>query len=73
MALKKCPDCGKLVSSTAEACPNCGRPMAMSRKGNAFNPFHDPVHFIGLLIVLVFLGVLICWIVFWLGQGLSYW
>ena len=52
MAMRKCPDCGKLVSSLAEACPDCGRPLRMSRRGNAFNPFHDPVHFIGLLIVL---------------------
>jgi DNA-directed RNA polymerase subunit RPC12/RpoP len=27
MALVKCPDCGKDVSTEAEACPNCGYPM----------------------------------------------
>ena len=52
MAMRKCPDCGKLVSALAESCPDCGRPLRIGRKGNAFNPFHDPVHFIGLLIVL---------------------
>lgn len=50
MALITCPDCGKKISSSAEKCPDCGRPMRMSRQGNAFNPFHDPVHFIGLII-----------------------
>ena len=28
MALKKCPDCGKMVSDSAKSCPNCGRPMS---------------------------------------------
>ncbi len=27
MALIKCPDCGKMVSSTADACPKCGCPV----------------------------------------------
>lgn len=27
MALIKCPECGKDVSSTAKACPNCGAPI----------------------------------------------
>ncbi len=54
MAMIKCPDCGRQVSAMAETCPECGRPLRMSRKGNAFNPFHDPVHFIGLLIAVGF-------------------
>lgn len=28
MALIKCPECGKEVSSTAKSCPNCGHPIA---------------------------------------------
>ena len=60
MALIKCPDCGNTVSSAAESCPKCGRPMIKIRKGNAFNPFHDPVHFLGLLIVIGFvIGMII--------------
>lgn len=27
MALIKCPECGKMVSSMAKACPNCGFPI----------------------------------------------
>lgn len=27
MPLLECPDCGKMVSDQAEACPNCGRPV----------------------------------------------
>jgi len=30
VALIKCPDCGKEVSSSAPYCPHCGRPMAAS-------------------------------------------
>jgi hypothetical protein len=28
MPLLECPDCGKMVSDQAEACPTCGRPVA---------------------------------------------
>jgi len=28
MALTKCPDCGKEVSSVAPTCPSCGHPIA---------------------------------------------
>lgn len=28
MALIKCPDCGKQISSQAASCPNCGCPIA---------------------------------------------
>lgn len=28
MALTTCPDCGKEVSTSAQACPGCGRPMS---------------------------------------------
>ena len=27
MALKKCPDCKGQVSSSADRCPHCGRPI----------------------------------------------
>jgi len=30
MALIKCPECGKEVSDTAKACPNCGAPIDTS-------------------------------------------
>ena len=63
MALVRCPDCGKTVSSSAEQCPGCGRPMVSVRKANAFNPFHDPVHFLGLLIVIIFIVAIVVAIV----------
>ena len=31
MSLRKCPDCGKSVSSSARACPHCGRPSKKAR------------------------------------------
>lgn len=30
MALTRCPDCGREVSTAAAACPGCGRPIADS-------------------------------------------
>jgi len=32
MALITCPDCKKEISSEAESCPNCGRPMSTAIK-----------------------------------------
>jgi hypothetical protein len=31
MALARCPDCGKEVSSSAPACPHCGRPIVAKK------------------------------------------
>jgi hypothetical protein len=31
VSLRKCPDCGKGVSSSARACPQCGRPSKKTR------------------------------------------
>lgn len=33
MALIKCPECGKEVSSKAQSCPNCGNPFNIQRYG----------------------------------------
>lgn len=33
MALIKCPECGKEISSMAKACPNCGCPVAEMKSG----------------------------------------
>lgn len=33
MALVNCPDCGKQISPSAAACPNCGRPFYEVKKG----------------------------------------
>lgn len=33
MALVKCPECGKDISSNADACPHCGNPMRKSGGG----------------------------------------
>lgn len=30
MALKPCKDCGNALSTSAEACPRCGRPVHMT-------------------------------------------
>ena len=38
MALIRCPECGKEVSSTAPACPGCGYVMATAGPPNAAEP-----------------------------------
>lgn len=35
MALIKCPDCDKQVSTSAAACPNCGAPVKAARETKA--------------------------------------
>ena len=37
MALIKCPDCGKEISSHAESCPHCGYPLK-KKESHAVNP-----------------------------------
>lgn len=41
MALVKCSECGKEISSNAESCPNCGNPMkgrSSNKTGGTFCP-----------------------------------
>ncbi len=35
MALISCPECNNQVSNTAEACPQCGAPIAGAKEGHA--------------------------------------
>lgn len=37
MALVRCPECGKSVSSYAQICPCCGFPISRYRQGNRNN------------------------------------
>ena len=46
MALKKCKECGKEVSSTAKLCPHCGAPQPKQMG-------------IGSVIILLFVGYVI--------------
>ena len=39
MALVKCSECGKEISSNAESCPNCGNPMKDQRSHNEGGTF----------------------------------
>lgn len=38
MALIKCPDCGKEISSSAKSCPNCGRPLEVKNSVGVKKP-----------------------------------
>jgi predicted amidophosphoribosyltransferase len=57
MALAKCPDCGRDISTAAPNCPQCGRPMAMlsgkavhtQRKGGKYEG-------VGFLVILAGIG-----------------
>ena len=51
MALIKCPECGGTVSSFADKCPHCGRPMDeveaeanQASSGPAYEPVSSPVY-----------------------------
>lgn len=35
MALIKCPECGKSISSMATACPDCGCPISSGNSGTS--------------------------------------
>lgn len=52
-----CPSCKGEVSIHAETCPKCGHTF----KSAAFNPAGDPVHLIGLLIIV---GFIVCVIIY---------
>jgi hypothetical protein len=68
MALIKCSECGKDVSSNAASCPNCGNPVTMKSgpfggldKGVPVRPdfWHDPnVGCVGCLVFVVIPAVL---------------
>ena len=52
MSLRKCPDCGNGVSSSAPACPHCGRPRKKARL---------PIELVGVLGVAVICFVTLSW------------
>lgn len=52
MSLRKCPDCGEDVSSSAPACPHCGRP---SRRSSS------PIELSGILIIAVVCAGALLW------------
>lgn len=58
--LRKCPDCGNDVSSSAVACPHCGRPF---RKGSS------PVELSGILIIAVVCAGALIWRLSTRSQG----
>jgi len=52
VSLRKCPDCGQDVSSTALACPHCGRPNRRSS---------SPIELSGILIIAVVVAGVVLW------------
>lgn len=82
MALIQCPDCGKDVSSSAEACNGCGAPIAsafVAQKGGQV-PYSDQEvavmlskkkttsHILHLLLCIPTVGL---WVVIWILVALS--
>ena len=69
MALITCPECGAEVSSAAAACPKCGHPIKATPAGgiNA----GDPVHMIGIIVVIVILGAIVVFGVQQCNAGLT--
>lgn len=58
MATVRCSDCSGQVSTIADACPHCGRPMARSRKPLLTRPAGVFVQILGLLFLLPGLAML---------------
>jgi len=53
VTLIKCPECGTEVSSEAAACPKCGHPLQAKPSGGINTK--DPVHVIGIILVVIIL------------------
>jgi len=51
VSLIKCPECGTDVSDAAAACPKCGHPLKATPAGGINS--RDPVHVIGVILVVV--------------------
>ncbi len=61
MALIKCPDCGKDISSNAPNCPNCGRPMA-AFSGKAVQTQRKGGKYEAAGFVLIVVGIVVCFV-----------
>jgi hypothetical protein len=64
MALRKCKECGKEVSTKAEACPNCGAPI--KQKSKEYGCIASLLMLIGGAVVLL---VIVAWLFFPDTQG----
>lgn len=53
MALIKCPECGKEISSEAKACPHCGKPIPRAQR----KPFYKKSSFWAVVIMIVMLTI----------------
>lgn len=75
MALTKCKECGKDVSTTAKACPNCGAPDFLpdnakkEQKKKGVLSGGDLSFKSGLIAVLIFVGILL--VIVMIMQGTS--
>lgn len=52
MALIKCEECGKEISSTAKACPHCGKHIIKNNPGQIILAI-----FAGIIFYLIFIGL----------------
>ena len=61
MPTQPCPDCGREVSTAAEACPQCGRPLArnlVKAAGTKEGPFLQTLN-CGCIVVLVLIALIV--------------
>lgn len=57
MALIKCPECGKDVSSKAPGCPNCGHPIRPAKQGKSQTSLGCGSCLLLLIIIFIFSGI----------------
>jgi len=68
MKLAPCPDCKRIISRSATACPNCGRPIAASD----FPPPHERERFpIGTIILAAIVVLIIMMLALNAPTGIS--
>lgn len=57
MPLKKCPDCGNMISPTAEVCPHCGRDP--ERIGSLIPDTPENIAMVGIIVAVIVVAVVI--------------
>ena len=58
-----CPTCSESISGKATSCPKCGHQFRVPGEVN----MGDPVHFIGIMVCILFLVVCVVWMLIRLG------
>ena len=70
MAIIKCPECGKEISSSAPACPNCGYSRILAPQSNAKTKKNALIFITGIIAPLLLMQNSILFVVFVIGGAI---